>query len=435
MKKIFILSIIILVIILLAIFNCQQAGNSGGGGGGGGDDDPPSKWASQSKIIASDAGDDDWFGNSVSMSGDYAIVGAYYKNGIGTCRGAAYVFHRTGTNTWGDADKIIATDPNDLDCFGYSVSMSGDYAIVGASNEDGINGAWMIDRGAAYIYHRIGANNWAQGFKIIASDYNEYDNFGTSVSISGDYAIVGAFREDGAGTDRGAAYIFQRGIGNDWAFITKLTAPDTADNDNFGISVSMSGDYAIVGAFNEDGIGTNRGAAYIFHRTGVNTWNTEIRKIAASDAGDNDWFGYSVSISGDYAIVGALYKNDGGIRRGAAYIYHRYDVNSWDFIIKLAAPDAGDDDEFGNSVSISGDNVIIGAHYEDGMGTNRGAAYIFHNREGTNAWDFVSKITAYDPEDGSIFGASVSLSGEYAIIGAQYKDGIGINSGAAYILK
>lgn len=204
MKLIRNIFLLFLILNLIIVNNCQQAGSSGGGGRG--DDEPPSKWASQSKKIASDAGDDDWFGNSVSMSGDYAIVGAYYKNGIGTCRGAAYVFYRTGTNTWGDADKIIATDPNDLDCFGESVSISGDYAIVGASNEDGAG----TDRGAAYIFHnREGTNAWDFVSKIIAYDPEDGSIFGASVSLSGEYAIIGAQYKDGLGINSGAAYILK----------------------------------------------------------------------------------------------------------------------------------------------------------------------------------------------------------------------------------
>jgi hypothetical protein len=214
----------------------------------------------EKRIIATDPEDDDYFGNRVSISGDYAIVGASQEDGAGIDQGAAYIFHRTGINSWDSVVKIIATDPEDFDCFGISVSISGDYVIVGAYNEDGEGVNW----GAAYIFYRTWTNSWDSGVKITATDPGDSDKFGCSVSISGDYAIVGASKEDGAGTDRGAAYIFHKTGTNSWDSVVKIIASVPEDEDYFGISVSISGDYAIVGAYKEDGAGTDRGAAYTY---------------------------------------------------------------------------------------------------------------------------------------------------------------------------
>jgi len=289
------------------------------------------------KLLASDAQPDDWFGYTVSISGDYAIVGATLEDGgiddplIDA--GAAYIFQRTGDNTWGVGTKITAPDAQTGDQFGRSVSISGDYAIVGAAFEDGGIGDPLIDAGAAYIFRRTGDNTWGVGTKITAPDAQTGDQFGKSVSISGDYAIVSATLEDGGTGDplsaAGAAYIFRRTGDNTWGVGTKIIAPDAQPNDQFGRSVSIiSGDYAIVGAAFEDG-GTgdpliDAGAAYIFRRTGANTWGVGT-KITAPDAQPNDRFGKSVSISGDYAIVGTFFE-DGGTgdplsAAGAAYIY------------------------------------------------------------------------------------------------------------------
>ncbi|MBN1798222.1 MAG: FG-GAP repeat protein, partial [Spirochaetales bacterium] len=196
--------------------------------------------------------------------------------------------------------------------------------------------------------------------------------------------------------------------------IQKIIAPDAEDNDWFGYSVSISGDYAIVGACTEDGAGSDRGAAYIFHRTGITTWDAGV-KIIAPDAEDGDWFGMSVSISGDYAIVGAFFENGAGTFRGAAYIFHRTGINTWDTGVKIIAPDAEDNDML-STVSISGDYAIVGACYEDGAGSDRGAAYIFH-RTGITTWDAGVKITAPDAEDNDWFGGAVSISGDYAVVG------------------
>lgn len=392
-------------------------------------------------LSASDGAASDFFGNTVSISGDYAIIGAHGDDDGGkTDSGAAYIFHRTGPDSWDDGTKITASDAMAGDYFGYSVSICGDYAIVGAQYVD-VNGS--MSAGAAYIFHRTGPNEWDDGIKIIAPDAQTADQFGCSVSISGDYAIVGALGERGGDGDplmnAGAAYIYHRTGPNTWDDGTKIIASDAQELDLFGYSVSIDGDYVIVGSYWEDDGGSNAGAAYIFNRTGTNAWDAGT-KIVADDAHTNDWFGASVSIHGDYAVVG-VEGYDGGdgdplANAGAVYIYHRTGANTWDDGTKIIAPDAQAFDYFGRSVSIYGDNIIVGAFQEDnGTGDpilDCGSAYIFH-RTGTNVWDHGTKIVAEDAETGDEFGYSVSISGEYAIVGAHLEDSGGSSAGAAYI--
>jgi hypothetical protein len=347
--------------------------------------------------------------------------------------------------------KLLAGDAQANDNFGYSVAISGDYAIVGAVFEDGGAGNPLSSAGAVYIFHRTGGDTWDNGVKLVAPDARLNDEFGYSVAISGDYAIVGARGEDGGAGNpllsAGAAYIFHRTGDNTWDGGVKLMAPDAQAHDEFGWSVAISGDYAIVGAYGEDGGAGNplisAGAAYIFHRTGDNTWDGGV-KLMAPDAQSDDEFGYSVAISGDYAIVGARFE-DGGAgnprpESGAAYIFHRTGDNTWDGGVKLMAPDAQYGDMFGCSVAISGDYAIVGAKSED-RGTGdpidyAGAAYIFH-RTGDNTWDAGTKLVAPDAQAGDYFGFSVAISGDYAIVGAYCEDG-GTGdpidyAGAAYI--
>jgi len=388
-----------------------------------------------SKHIASDAENSDVFGSSVSINGDYAIVGATGEDGAGNNRGAAYVLYRNqgGTDNWGEVKKLTASDSEDIDVFGSSVSMIGDYAIVGALYKKGGG----IDRGAAYVFYRNqgGTDNWGEVKKLTASDAANNDNFGSSVSISGDYAIVGARYKN----SYGVSYVFYRNQGgmDNWGEVKKLTASDAANNDVFGHSVSISGDYVIVGAFAENGAGIGRGAAYVFYRNegGTDNWG-EVKKLTASDPEDNDYFGHAVSISGDYAIVGANWEDGGGIDRGAAYVFYRNEggTDNWGEVKKLTASDTENNDEFGYSVSISGDYAIVGANWENGAGSNRGAAYVFYrNQGGTDNWGEVKKLVALDVEDYDLFGYSVSINGDNAIIGAIFEDGEGTDRGAAYI--
>jgi hypothetical protein len=232
------------------------------------------------------------------------------------------LFVLSGLLIAGDYDelqKIVASDRASYDYFGYSVSISGDYAIVGAycEDENASGGFTRLEAGSAYIFKRDGTS-WSQEAKIVASDRAVDDYFGHSVSISGDYAIVGAYweDEDASGNnpldEAGSAYIFKRD-GTTWSQEAKIVASDRDADDYFGHSVSISGDYAIVGAYqeSEDASGNNAvyqaGSAYIFKRDGT-SWNQQA-KIVASDRAFYDYFGYSVNISGDYALVGA-YQED-----------------------------------------------------------------------------------------------------------------------------
>ncbi len=377
---------------------------------------------------------EDYFGYSVSISGDYAIVSAFREDLSGTTNaGSAYIFKRSGT-TWTQQQKINASDAQADDQFGHSVSISGDYAIVGAPYEDP---SGTINAGSAYIFKRNGTS-WIQQQKINASDAQVFDWFGCSVSISGDYAIVGAYHEHPSNINyAGSAYIFKRS-GMTWTQQQKITASDAQTHDFFGYSVSISGDYAIVGAYWEDpSDSTDAGSAYIFNRSGTPSVWTEQQKINASDAQSGDRFGHSVSISGDYAIVGAYWEDPSdSTDAGSAYIFNRSGTPSvWTEQQKINASDAQAEDYFGHSVSISGDYAIVGAYYEHPSTLHyAGSAYIF-NRSGTS-WTQQQKINASDAHVYDRFGYSVSVSGDYAIVGAYWEDPSNTyNAGSAYIFN
>ncbi len=326
------------------------------------------------KLLASDAGADDLFGNCVGTSGDYTIVGAPMEDARGSDAGAAYIFYRTGTNSWDSGTKIVASDAAAGDNFGVSVAISGDYAIVGADEKDTLYDSFV---GAAYIFYRTRTNSWDSGTKIVASDAADWDFFGASVSISGSYAIVGAFGDDDGGSNSGSAYIFRRIDTNSWGSGYKIVASDPDATDYFGTTVSISGSYAIVGAYYEDTWGSDAGAAYIFNRKGLDSWDLLGYKIVAPDAEASDYFGVSVAIWGNYAIIGAFREDTLSGNAGAAYVFGRTGTNSWDSGTKITASDAEADDEFGRSVAISSDYAIVGAYWEDTGGLDAGAAYIF----------------------------------------------------------
>ena len=264
--------------------------------------------------------------------------------------------------------KITAADGDALDSFGRSVSVSGDYIVVGAFT-DGDNG---LNSGSAYIFKRNGTS-WTQEVKTLPSDGAAGDQFGNSVSISGDYAVMGARYDDDNGSSSGSAYVFKR-TGPSWEQEAKLLTSDGAADDWFGNKVSISGDYAVVGAFGDDDNGTSSGSAYVFKRTGM-SW-TEEAKLLPSDGATDDWFGNKVSISGDYAVVGAWGDDDNGSFSGSAYVFKRTGT-SWAQEVKLLASDGAASDYFGFPVSITVDYAVVGAFADDDNGTDAGSVYLY----------------------------------------------------------
>ncbi|MGL5019246.1 MAG: FG-GAP repeat protein [Luteolibacter sp.] len=388
-----------------------------------------SSWSQQVKLqlTASDAAASDEFGQAVSVSGNTVVVGAYLDDDSGFDSGSAYVFTRSGS-TWSQQAKLTASDAARGDRFGNSVSVSGDTVVVGA-HRDGNGG--VSYSGSAYVFTRSGSI-WSQQAKLTASDAASGDEFGYSVSVSGNTLVVGAYLDEGLGFDNGSAYVFIR-TDSTWSEQAKLSASDAAksSDDRFGNSVSVSGDTVVVGAYrDDDGSFSDSGSAYVFTRNG-SIWSQQA-KLTASDAASGDWFGYSVSVSADTVIVGAYFDDDGGSDSGSAYVFTR-SGSTWSQQAKLTASDADMGDRFGNSVSVSGDTVVVGAHRDDDDGSNSGSAYVF-TRSGS-IWTQQTKLTASDAASGDEFGYSVSVSGNTLVVGARGDDDGGSASGSAYVYR
>jgi predicted DNA-binding protein with PD1-like motif len=308
---------------------------------------------------------------------------------------------------------------------------------------------------------------WEQAKKALASDAAAGDNFGWSVAIDGNYAIVGAYHEDedenGANTENfaGSAYIFKFDEETkEWTQLQKIVASDRAAEDEFGYSVAIDGNYAIVGAKEEDqdengaNFETDAGSAYIFELDEGSGTFSEIQKIVASDRHIFDLFGHSVAIDGNYVIVGATGEDEdeNGVNTltfaGSAYIFE-LDEGSGTFseIQKIVASDRVNDDIFGWSVAISGNHAIVGAYREDqdenGANTlnSSGSAYIFELDEGSGTFSEIQKIVASDRHSNDFFGYSLDISGNNIIVGAygEDEDENGANqeftAGSAYIFE
>ena len=383
-------------------------------------------WSLQTKLTASDAAPGDQFGCSVSFSGSTVVIGAYQDDDDGNNSGSAYIFSRANS-IWSETTKLVAPDAAAEDQFGWSVSISGELIIVGANQDDANDDG--VRTGSAYIFYQHFETGWTQETKLSPSHGEEGDQWGWSVAIDNNQAIIGMPFDNDHESNTGSAYAYLRYTSNwfpfesQWFFQDKLS--DSSVGDNFGGAVAISGDTVIVGVSGDQDSGFNSGSAYIFARTN-NTWQQQA-KILASDSASEDRFGEDVAISGDYVVVGA-YGNEND--SGSAYVFSRSGT-TWSEQEKLRASDAEDYDYFGNSVSISGDSIVVGSNGDQDHGQYSGSAYIFV-RSG-NTWTEQAKLNPSDAMSSDNFGASVSISGDFVVIGASGRDEIGINSGTAYI--
>jgi hypothetical protein len=435
-------------------------------------------WSQQAKLIASDAAANSYFGSSVAVSGDTAIVTAILDDHVAANAGAAYVFVRNGTSWSQQANLTGAAGPAAGDAFGRCAALSGDTAIIGASHDNTASGS---QAGAAFVFTRNGTN-WTLQAQLAPSDAAPFDQFGQSAAVEGDTAVIGSRTNGGPG----AAYVFKR-AGSSWTQQAKLTAADATSGDGFGVSVGLSADTAIIGAEGDDHAGGNQaGSAYVFVRSGT-SWSQQA-KLTASDATDLDTFGNAVAVSGDTAIVGAFFADVVGLfEPGACYAFQRSGTNwglqakllpsgsltagygsavaisgntavvgalaedvggqngvgavyvyvrsgtTWILQAKLLASDAVAEEGFGNSVAISGDTIVVGKKGDDlGISNLTGSAYVFV-RNGSQ-WTQQAKLLASDPAANDQFGNAVSVDGDTAIVGALGKaNGFSLGAGAAYV--
>jgi FG-GAP repeat len=370
----------------------------------------------QAELLASDRAAADAFGTSVAINGNgaWAVVGAPGKN---SNTGAAYIWHRVGA-AWNQTQELTIPTGMPGDAFGTSVAMRGAYAIVG---EPGRDSPPRQNDGGAYIYHHAGGA-WNLQAGLTESDPVSDDAFGTSVAISGSWAVVGA---PGKNSNTGAAYTWQR-VNAVWNETQELTIATGMPDDAFGTSVAISGNYALVGEPGRDSPPRqNDGGAYVFKQA-LGTWNLQAG-LTESDPVSDDAFGTSVAISGQYAVVGAPGKNS---NTGAAYIWHRVGA-AWNETQELTIPTGMPDDAFGASVAMSGDYALVGEPGRDSPPRqNDGGAYVYQQASGT--WNLLAGFTESDPVSDDAFGTSVAISsaGQYALVGAPGKD---TAAGAAYV--
>jgi len=380
------------------------------------------------KLTAGDGAGGDQFGYSVAAGGDTVVVGAPFDTVDGTfSQGSASVFVRNG-GVWTEQQRLTASDGAAVDWFGFSVAISGDTIVVGAMLDTvGAN----TFQGSASVFVRSGGV-WTEQQKLTASDGAADDQFGVSVAISGDTIVAGALYDDiGANLDQGSASVFVRS-GGIWTEQQKLTASDGAFNDQIGSSVAVGGDTIVAGApFDDVGSNADQGSAHVFVRSG-GVW-TEQQKLTASDGSSGDKFGGSVAVTLDTIVAGAPYDIVGSnARQGSASVFVR-SGGVWTEQQRLTASDGASNDQFGSSVAVSGDTIVAGAPFDDvGSNADQGSAHVFVRSGGV--WTEQQKLTASDGASADYFGVSVAVTLDTIGMGA-YRDDVGSNAdqGSAYV--
>ncbi|MEO9870539.1 MBG domain-containing protein [Ekhidna sp.] len=361
--------------------------------------------------------------------------------------------HLFGQAVFKEKSKVVPSDRTTLDFFGTFLDMSGDVAMICSlgtdTDENGENP--LETAGAVYAYENVNGN-WDMMQKLVPSDRNSQDVFGSSVAVSGTLAVIGAVLNrtdlDGMNNIRGAgaAFIFEKDAQGIWIEKQKAVASDRAEQDNFGSQVSVSGERIAVSSLFHN---SRQGAVYIFEKDGNGQWN-ETAKLVADDAETGAAFGFSIDLEGDYLVVGAQTENDDAnnenyqYQAGAVYFFERNESGEWNQAQKIVPDDRSAGDLFGYSLDIEGSRLVVGAPLQDksanGYLNNAGAAYLFHKDE-NGYWSQTQKIEASDRSALDNFGNGVSLSEDLLVVGApdedENRDGTGTikAAGSVYIFQ
>lgn len=329
-------------------------------------------WTQEAKLLASDGANDDSFGRSVDLDGLLAIIGAPNDDDLGDRSGAAYVFLGDGLGGWSEEAKLIAPDGAPIQFFGTSVGISGDVAVIGAPQTN----AGASNGGAAHVFRRDGGGAWSFEQKLVPGDPETEALFGNSIAIDGDFIIVGATTKDGNAVDSGAVYVF-RHDGATWTEEAKLIASDATTAQAFGLGIDIEGSVAAVGAPFDNGNGSFSGAAYVYVRGGGGTWH-EAARLESSTIRARDQFGSDVAIDGGNIAVGAYRVRVGNQQLGAAYYFAADGQGGWTELGKFIPDTIADNDNFGFALAMDAGNLVAGARlHEVGPTNNAGAAYVF----------------------------------------------------------
>lgn len=384
-------------------------------------------WTQVTELTADDYASEDHFGKSVSVVSSVVLVGAPDDDHSAEVNaGSAYVFTATG-GVWSQSQKLVALDGEAGDRFGAGVALGSGVAIVGAPHDN--HGMLHVDNGSAYVFKPF-VGTWYQQEKIFAPDGKMSDHFGWSVAIWGSTAVVGSPYDDaGNVTNAGSAHFFEDDSGV-WSHDGMVLGVREGQGKTFGYSVAVDDEIMVVGIIDASLNDPVYGEAYIFGRAG-GSWQLEWTFNWGDDV---RYYGGAVAVSGDTVMVGAW---DWGIVMGVAFVYRR-EVGIlgpiWDLEQSLLASDGSMGDAFGFDVAIDGDTAVVGAPFRDMGGVIKcGGAYVY-SRAGS-VWSEDAILENSEPETGDQLGFSVDIEGEVVVAGAKWDDGGAEDAGAVFVFR
>ncbi len=375
----------------------------------------------------------DLFGSAVDASQGNTIVGSRWASaGIASSAGAAYIFSQDVNGRYKEDARLQPQDISANDEFGSAVAISGDIAVVGAYGHDGVFGRLKLeDSGAVYVYRLRANGNWVLEAKLEPQDASAGLGFGRAVAledtVQGTTLVIGA--AGAGGNNTGAFYVYEYDRGA-WLEGTRVTPPYAQAGDEIGSAVAISGDALLVAGAGADATGT----AYIYrrHKNRNNQgWQVEAA-LSAGDRASRTFFGYSVALDGDIALIGALGDDSVATDAGATFVFERQASGDWKAAGKLLAPDGSRDDKFGGAIALENGVAVIAAQQHDSLATNAGAVYIFTRMAEAN-WQLQDKVVAVDSRRSNHFGSALALENGKLAVGAARDSDLAETSGSAYV--
>ena len=369
-------------------------------------------------LYANETSVGDNFGYSLDAEDTALIVGAFRENSAGTDSGKAYIFRNNG-GQWVEEASLAAADAASNQRFGYSVAISDEWAVVGAPN----NNDSVSQSGAAYIFRRENSS-WEQHAKLTSPNASEKDAFGVSVALSGNWALIGAPGDDSSETDGGSTYLYALD-GEEWSLYQTMTPLTHSEGDLFGFSVDIHGDWILIGAYGSDDGGDSSGAAYFFSAQ-AERW-TQQHKLVAPDAEAEHYFGYSLNLSDTWAIVSAYNDSEKNSGAGAAYLY-RKESGTWVYNQKIYDVLLDETTSYGFSVAIVEDYALVGSAFNGYFG-NIGHVGLFAHVD--DQW---VQYATFQPEEEqqNYFGFSLAATDNHFFFGSIFGDGLLSTSGVVY---
>jgi hypothetical protein len=316
--------------------------------------------------------ENDTFGSSVAVYNDYIAVGAPNESSDRNNSGAIYLFKKSKDEIVTQIAKVKASNAGESDLFGTSVAIYGRYIVAGAINEDD-DGS---NSGAAYLFKIDNDDSVEQIAKLKAKDAEEGDLFGSKVSIYEKYIAVSSPKEDTTATDAGSVYIFKIDSDDSVSQIDKLQASDASKNDLFGTSITIFKEYIVVGAPYNDTTEKDAGSIYIFKKDSDDNI-TQIHQVQSDDIEEDDKFGYSLSMYGDYIAVGAPFEDSEEENAGSGYLFKKDSDDNITQVEKFHASNADVNDSFALSIGVYGEYVVSLSPNEDTSNKNAGMLYIY----------------------------------------------------------